>query len=270
MSWTAANADGGEHLDHVGALASSLCAAHCVLCAVLPAAFGALGLGFFVGHQAEWGFTVVAVLFALGACALGWLRHRSIAVALLFALGIAGLVASRGLEMGHHAHAGHGHQAHEASPSQGHASRETHETRPMYAGRSRPGAPLRSVPHPTLASGPFLRTTREPPFVGDLTHWPPDRRIKAHRCARPRASRTDSGREGHLELDRWGRRPPSSLRTSTTRFGLGRADRRNAVGAPIAFSPPGGQLTSLPDDSAAAARTGRGSSGLRGRLLLRR
>lgn len=102
-----------ERLDRLGAIASSLCAAHCAVCALLPMAFGALGFGFLLGHEAEWMFTMVAVTFASCALFLGWRRHRSGVVAGLLILGIVGLLASRGLEMGsaHHDH-DHGHHGH--------------------------------------------------------------------------------------------------------------------------------------------------------------
>lgn len=95
---------GGDRVDRFGAVASSLCAVHCAVSGLLPAALGALGLGFLLGHEAEWVFTLIAVLFAGGALVLGWRRHRSRLVAGLLALGIVGLLASRGLEMsgGHH------------------------------------------------------------------------------------------------------------------------------------------------------------------------
>ncbi len=88
-----------EGVDRIGALASTLCAAHCVLCALLPAAFSAMGLGVLLGHQAEWLFTLVAVAFAIGALAFSWRRHRSVRVAALLSLGILGMFTSRFLEM---------------------------------------------------------------------------------------------------------------------------------------------------------------------------
>ena len=104
--------------DRFGALASTLCAIHCAVCALLPAAFAALGLGFLLSHEAEWLLTLVAVSFGLGAMILAWRTHRSASVAILLSLGIVGLLASRGLEMAaphddhhegsHHADAGHG------------------------------------------------------------------------------------------------------------------------------------------------------------------
>ena len=99
---------GDERVDRFGAVASSLCAVHCAVSALLPAAFAVLGLGFLLGHGAEWVLTLIAVAFATAALALGWWRHRSLQVAGFLALGIVGLVASRGIEMssGHHEHHG--------------------------------------------------------------------------------------------------------------------------------------------------------------------
>ena len=94
----AKQADATDSVDRVGALASSLCAVHCMVCMLLPYAFGALGLGFLLGHEAEWTFTLIAVALALGALVMGWRRNRSIRVSLLLILGISGLLVSRGLE----------------------------------------------------------------------------------------------------------------------------------------------------------------------------
>ena len=98
-----------ERVDQAGAVASTLCAIHCAICALLPAAFGALGLGMLLSQTAEWAFTIVAVSIAFGALVLSWRQHRSVAVAGLLSLGIVGLLASRVLEMGsdHHHHGEH-------------------------------------------------------------------------------------------------------------------------------------------------------------------
>ena len=95
-----------ERFDKVGTFASTICAVHCAICAFLPVAFSSLGVGFLIGHEAEWGFTLFAVAAAVGALFIGWRQHRSPMVAGLLVLGIVGLLASRGLEMGsgHHDH----------------------------------------------------------------------------------------------------------------------------------------------------------------------
>ena len=101
-----------ERVDQAGAVASTLCAIHCAICALLPAAFGALGLGMLLSQTAEWAFTIVAVSIAFGALVLSWRQHRSIAVAGLLSLGIVGLLASRVLEMGSDHHHGDHHADH--------------------------------------------------------------------------------------------------------------------------------------------------------------
>jgi len=115
-----------EHLDRFGAVASSLCAIHCALCALMPAALGALGLGALLGHNAEWVFTLIAIAFALSALALGWRRHRSKWVVGVLTLGVVGLLVSRGLEMG----SGHHHDEHHAvaEHDEGHGAAAAHES----------------------------------------------------------------------------------------------------------------------------------------------
>ena len=120
-----------EKVDRIGAVASTLCAVHCALCALLPAAFTALGLGFLVGHETEWLFTLVAVGFAFGALILGWRQHSSVKVAGLLAVGIIGLLASRAIEMGsdHHGHddaAHHGAEVHGKAHDEDHGDTTTH------------------------------------------------------------------------------------------------------------------------------------------------
>lgn len=116
-----------ERLDRFGAVASSVCAVHCAVCALLPAAFAAFGLGVLLGHEAEWVFTIIAVLCAGAALGLGWQRHRSPHVALMLLLGISGLLASRGLEAGddHDDHDGH----HGAAVHHGEHDGESHVQR---------------------------------------------------------------------------------------------------------------------------------------------
>ena len=91
-------------LDGCGAIASSVCAIHCAICALLPAIFAELGLAFLSGHMAEWFFTLLAISIAALAFASFWKRHRSRLVAFFFVAGILGLLSSRLLESfsGHH------------------------------------------------------------------------------------------------------------------------------------------------------------------------
>ena len=109
-----------EAPDRMGAVASTVCAAHCAIGALLPAAFGALGAGFLMSEKVEWLFTLVAIAFAAVALWLGYRKHRSRVVAVLLAAGIVGMLGARLIEeaSGHH-HDGGGHAAH-AEHHEGH------------------------------------------------------------------------------------------------------------------------------------------------------
>ena len=112
--------------DRFGAVASTLCAIHCALCALLPAVFTAVGLGVLLSHEVEWGLTLLAVSFGLAAFWYGWRTHRTAHVAALLGLGIVGLLASRGLEMAvpHDDH--HGEAHHVAQDEHGDEHRDEH------------------------------------------------------------------------------------------------------------------------------------------------
>ena len=108
-----------EQIDRLGVVASSLCAAHCALSALLPTALSALGLGLLLSHEAEWVFTLIAAAGALGSAVLSWRRLRSPLVVICLLLGVLGLFASRLIEMGEAPH-GHGaHHQHHAAQDHG-------------------------------------------------------------------------------------------------------------------------------------------------------
>ena len=124
-------------LDGLGKFASGLCAVHCALCAFLPGLFALIGLEILVGHEAEWGFTIVAIVFALGALLIGFRKHQSPRIAALFAVGIIGLLGSRFLEE-MEGHEGHGESVEHAekenhgeedkhADEEGHAEEEGHD-----------------------------------------------------------------------------------------------------------------------------------------------
>ena len=127
-----------SRLDRIGAVASTACAVHCAICALLPAAFGILGLSVLSSPGAEWAFTLIAIAFAAGALFVGWRVHRSRMVFALLSLGIVGLLASRFMEMGSHHH-GHdsgeqhaavhsgGADSHEGDTGQKHSEGEKHD-----------------------------------------------------------------------------------------------------------------------------------------------
>lgn len=85
-------------LDKMGAVASSLCAIHCAISAILPSLLVAVGLGALLGHAAEWAFTLGAVALAAATLVLGGRRHRSRPVLIMLGTGIVGLLLSRLLE----------------------------------------------------------------------------------------------------------------------------------------------------------------------------
>lgn len=114
-------------IDHFGAMASSLCMVHCALCALLPLAMGALGLGFLMSHKIELALTLCAMLFALVAGLKGWGLHRSKQVLGLFILGILSLLGSRVLEMGV-MHDGHHNAHHDKAHSSAINQSEDHHT----------------------------------------------------------------------------------------------------------------------------------------------
>lgn len=87
-------------VDRFGTVASCACAVHCAASALIPGALGALGVSAWLGHEAEWGFTAAAIVFASTALVVGWRRHRSRGVALVLGAGIAGLALARVTEAG--------------------------------------------------------------------------------------------------------------------------------------------------------------------------
>lgn len=83
--------------DRLGVVASTACALHCAVVALLPAALGALGLGALLGHEAEWAFTLAAVAIAAFA-AFNARNNGSPSVLLLLGAGIVGLLGARFIE----------------------------------------------------------------------------------------------------------------------------------------------------------------------------
>lgn len=100
-----------KRVDHLGSLASCLCAAHCASCALLPATLSALGVGVLLTHEVEWVLTLVAIAFALGSAVINWRHTRSPLVVGLLVVGIIGLLASRIVEM----NMTHHHDEHQSS-----------------------------------------------------------------------------------------------------------------------------------------------------------
>lgn len=90
-------------LDRAGVAASCLCAVHCAACAFMPAAFGALGLGFMFSEGAEWIFVGLSVTFATGTQFFTQKKQGTRLSTTILLIGIFGLLAARGLEtVSHH------------------------------------------------------------------------------------------------------------------------------------------------------------------------
>ncbi len=85
----------------MGVVASAACAAHCVACAVMPSLLAALGLVTLIGYEAEWLFTGIAAVFALGALAAGLRSHGSRLPAAVLGLGVVILILARLCEEWH-------------------------------------------------------------------------------------------------------------------------------------------------------------------------
>jgi hypothetical protein len=76
-----------SRLDQLGVLASSICAVHCALGAVLVGASGLVG-SFVQDERVEAVLLISAVVVALIACGAGYRRHRDKWVLVLVALGL--------------------------------------------------------------------------------------------------------------------------------------------------------------------------------------
>ena len=102
-------------LDRAGVAASCLCAVHCAACAFMPAAFGALGLGFMFSEGAEWAFVGISVTFALGTQFFTPKNQGTRLSTTILLIGIFGLLAARGLEtVSHHEeHHSNSHAVHD-------------------------------------------------------------------------------------------------------------------------------------------------------------
>jgi len=81
-------------MNRLGGVASTACAAHCVVMAAAPALVSAVGLG--LPHEAfEWGLCALAVCFASVAAVQGYLNHRTWWGPAGFGAGVLVLLAGR-------------------------------------------------------------------------------------------------------------------------------------------------------------------------------
>ena len=88
----------GDALDHTGTFVGSLCAIHCLICAVAPGVLALVGLSILHSHAAEWFMAALTIGIGVTAAILGYRVHRSGRVVLRFAAACALLVAARVIE----------------------------------------------------------------------------------------------------------------------------------------------------------------------------
>ncbi len=81
--------------DRLGSVASTACAAHCFVLAVVPSLISALGLTVLAHEAFEWGFFALAISFALVAAVVGYQSHRTRWLMAGFGVGILVLTAGR-------------------------------------------------------------------------------------------------------------------------------------------------------------------------------
>jgi hypothetical protein len=82
------------NLDKVGAVASAICAVHCLLTGVALGLLSIIGFGFIGTPMAEFGFISVAVVVGCWAIVHGIRKHHSLVPALIFVFGLACIAAS--------------------------------------------------------------------------------------------------------------------------------------------------------------------------------
>lgn len=85
-------------LDHAGAVASTLCAIHCVLCAVAPGFLALAGTSIVSSHESEWAMVGLALGIGTAAAIGGYRIHRSRRVFLSFITSGAVILAARSVE----------------------------------------------------------------------------------------------------------------------------------------------------------------------------
>ena len=81
-------------IDRLGGLASSACAIHCFVMALVPAALSFVGLEVLANEAFEWGFFTAAICFAAVAAVVGYRAHNTWWV--LAGFGAGALVLSAG------------------------------------------------------------------------------------------------------------------------------------------------------------------------------
>ncbi len=88
-------------LDRIGAIASGICAVHCLISGVALGVLSVIGLGFFGSLAVDVAFIGVACSVGTLAVVQGYRKHRSILPVTIYFSGLALIIAS-------HAFGGHG------------------------------------------------------------------------------------------------------------------------------------------------------------------
>jgi intracellular septation protein A len=92
------------NLDRVGAVASAICAVHCVLTGVALGLLSFLGVGFLGHSMVDKFFLGVAVVVGSTALLMGFRKHKKWQPAILFVVGLSLLLATNFLFAHDHAH----------------------------------------------------------------------------------------------------------------------------------------------------------------------
>lgn len=92
------------NLDRIGAIASTVCAVHCLLTGVAFGLLSVFGLGFIGSPQAEFGFIAFAVIVGSFALYHGHRKHHSLVPGMIFAFGIGCMLVSHLVFRHDHAH----------------------------------------------------------------------------------------------------------------------------------------------------------------------
>jgi len=94
-------------LDRVGAMASTICAVHCLITGVALGLLSVLGLGFLGSEGAEYTFLAVAITLGVFAVLHGRKKHHSVVPAVFFATGLGCWLVSHFVFRHGHGSGGH-------------------------------------------------------------------------------------------------------------------------------------------------------------------
>lgn len=82
-------------IDHLGMAASTTCAIHCMVMALLPSGLALGGFQALFGHEAEWVISISVGLLAILAAFMGYRMHGSRKILAIMAAATCGIFVSR-------------------------------------------------------------------------------------------------------------------------------------------------------------------------------